>query len=188
MIQTLKKIFFSKENFESVEFDMFIEILESYMKSNHPKIKIDYSVSKDFKNETNLKVKKSLMIENVVKQFLNFEYTKTTQKSIPKDKFWQGYNLNSVTSFKYPTDWLKRKEFVYRRDDRCCNRCGKVLNELTDVHTAFVKEIKDGGTFHFENIIILCFDCYKIVDFNQNDSKGNLHISLNDKLLDLVKN
>lgn len=59
---------------------------------------------------------------------------------------------------------------------------------MTDAYTAFVKEIKDGGTFHFENIIILCFDCYKIVDFNQNDSKGNLHIFLNDKLLSLVKN
>ena len=188
MIETLKKMFSPKEDTKIDEFEIFLEILESYMKTNHPKIKIDYSVSKHFENETNLKVRKSLMIENIVKQFQNFEYIKTTQKSIPKDKIWNGYNLNSATNFKYPVDWLKRKEFVYRRDKGCCNRCGKFLAELTDVHTAFAKEIKDGGTYHFENIIILCFDCYKIVDFNQNDSKGNLHISLNDKLLDLVKN
>lgn len=187
MIETLKKIFFSKEDAKSDEFGIFLEILESYMKVNHPKIKIDFSVSKEFENETNLKVKKSLMIENVVKQFLNFEYTKVTQKSIPKEKLWQGYNLNSTSNFKYPTDWLKRKEFAYRRDNRCCNRCGKFLNELTDAHTSFVKDIKDGGTFHFENIIILCSDCHKILDYTDK-SKGVLHISLNDKLLNLVKN
>ena len=95
MIETLKKMFSTKEDTKIDEFEIFLEILESYMKTNHPRIKIDYSVSKHFENETNLKVRKSLMIENIVKQFQNFEYIKTTQKSIQKDKLWNGYNLSA---------------------------------------------------------------------------------------------
>lgn len=190
MLKSFKNIFSSSKdvsvnNNNIDEFDIFLEIVKSYMRANHPKIKISYDTFL-FQNEPNIKVRKSLIIDHVIKQFSNYEYTKTTQKSVPKDMLWKGYNLNSSSNPKYPSDFLKRKELCWIRDEKLCDRCGKTLKELKDVNTIFAQDIKDGGTYHLENIIIVCFDCYKILNF-QNDSKSSLYLTLNDELLDFIK-
>ncbi len=189
MIKKIKNLFtkqqdtIKEEVSSDKDFKIFLEIVESYMRTNHPKIKIDYS-SESFQDEPSIKVRKSLMVSSIIKQFVSFEYTKTTQMTIPKDMLWQGYNINSAPNPKYPSDFLKRKELAYIRDGKCCHRCGKFIKNFTDDYTVFAKDINDGGTYHLENIITTCADCYKILNSEQ---KGNLYLTLNDTLLDFIK-
>jgi 5-methylcytosine-specific restriction endonuclease McrA len=99
--------------------------------------------------------------------------------------YWGNYLEKSISSPKLPIDWLQRKEFAWRRDNKCCNRCGKDI-QLNEVHNIFVNEIKNGGGYNLENIITLCVDCNKIL--NTKNSRNNIFsIPLSDKLLMLVK-
>lgn len=77
---------FEKKN---TKFDFFIKNIEIYMKRVHPNIGINYSIVelvKNEKNEKNEKIKETLVIQDIVSQFYNFNFTKKTQKTIPKEK------------------------------------------------------------------------------------------------------
>lgn len=166
-------------------FTLFLNDVKLHMSKHHPKIKIDYSIVERTKNEENPKLRKTLIIENVIEQFFNFPYSKKTQESIDKDKIWAGYTEKSTSNPKFPSDWIQRKDLAYRRENRCCNRCGETIININEAHTTFVKEIKDGGGYNFENIIILCADCNKIL--NITNQKNALHaLVLNDKLMTFV--
>jgi hypothetical protein len=180
-----RKRIFSPSKSHKGDFDTFLNDLKIHMKNNHPKIHIDYSIVEKTKNEPNLTVRETFIIEKVVEQFFNFEYKRTTQKSVTRDKLWANYDEKSIPSAKLPSDWQQRKELAWRRDDKCCNRCGCNLNSLGDTYTSFVKEIKDGGSYTLENIIILCVDCNKVL--NSTNPKNTMDaLILNDKLLRLV--
>ena len=100
---------------------------------------------------------------------------------IPKDKLWANYMEKSVSNAKYPSDWQQRKELAWKRDNKCCNRCGDKIT-LDNTFSIFVKDIKDGGGYNFENIIILCSDCNKIL--NSTNTKNTLFsLALNDRLV-----
>lgn len=166
------------------DLDLFLRDLKLYMQHHHPKIDINYNAIEKIKNEDNLDIKEVLIIENIVEQFINFKYSKTTQKALPRDNYWANYLEKSVSA-KLPNDWLLRKEYAWRRDNKCCNRCGKNI-ELKESHTIFVNDIANGGGYHLENIITLCVDCNKIL--NANNSKSRISsLPLSDKLLMLVK-
>lgn len=156
------------------------------MQKNYPKINIEYSaIIEKTKNELNLGIRETLIVEDVVKQFFNFEYSKKTQNSIPKEKIWVNYEEKSVSNPKHPSDWPLRKDFAWRRDNKCCNRCGNTL-DLKDSYTNFVKEIKDGAGYNLENIITLCTDCNKII--NSTNPKSTISsLVLSDKLMSFVK-
>ena len=152
------------------------------MKHNHPKIDINYNILERIKTEHNIKIKKSLIIEDVVNQFINYSYTKKTKQGLPREKYWTNYLEKSLSNPKLPNDWLLRREFAWRRENKCCDRCGKNL-ELNDVYTLFIKEIAYGGQYNLENIVCLCLDCNKVI----NSKKDNPYLLLNDKLLTLIK-
>ena len=156
------------------------------MQNHYPKINIDYSsIIEKTKNELNLEIRETLIVEDVVKQFFNFEYYKKTQNTIPKEKIWVNYEEKSISNPKYPNDWPLRKETAWLRDNKCCNRCGITL-DLKDTHTNFVKEIKDGGGYNLENIITLCTDCNKIIN-SKNPKSTISSLVLSDKLMFFVK-
>jgi 5-methylcytosine-specific restriction endonuclease McrA len=180
-----KKIFSSSKP-QKGDFDAFLKDLKIHMKTNHPKIDIDYSIIEKTKNESNLTFRETFIIEKVVEQFFNFEYNKKTQPSVPRDKLWVNYDEKSIPSAKLPSDWQQRKELAWRRDNKCCNRCGCNLPSLNETYTTFVKDIKDGGSYTLENIIILCIDCNKVL--NSTNPKNTMDsLILNDKLLHLIK-
>ncbi|MGE4383802.1 MAG: HNH endonuclease [Arcobacter sp.] len=180
-----KKIFSSSKP-QKGDFDAFLKDLKIHMKTNHPKIDIDYSIIEKTKNESNLTFRETFIIEKVVEQFFNFEYNKKTQPSVPRDKLWVNYDEKSIPSAKLPSDWQQRKELAWRRDNKCCNRCGYNLPSLNETYTTFVKDIKDGGSYTLENIIILCIDCNKVL--NSTNPKNTMDsLILNDKLLHLIK-
>jgi hypothetical protein len=166
-------------------FDLFLKDIKSYMKNNHPKINIEYTtIIEKTKTELILEIRETLIVEDVVKQFFNFQYSKKTQPTLLKEKLWVNYGDKSISNPKYPSDWPQRKEAAWRRDNSCCNRCGTNI-DLKDTHTNFVKEIKDGGGYNLENIIILCTDCNKILT-STNPKNTMASLVLSDKLMVFV--
>lgn len=167
------------------DFSGFIKDLRFYMEKHHPKIKIDYSIIEKTKNELNVKSRESLVIENIVTQFFNHSYSKQTQAGIPRESHWINYEEKSKSNPKYPNDWSFRKEFAWKRDNKCCNRCGNFI-ELNNAYSCFVKEIPHGGGYNIENIIILCIDCNKIVN-SQITNHTISSLVINDKLISFIK-
>lgn len=179
-----KKIFAFKYK-KGDNFNLFIKDLKIHMTQHHPKIKIDYSIIGKTEDEKDIRVREALIVENIVQQFFNYPYKKETQNSIEKEKLWINYIEKSNTNPKYPNDWSQRKELAWKRDNKSCNRCGDTLS-LNNTFSTFVKEIKDGGGYNFENIIILCSDCNKIL--NSTNPKNTISsLNLNDKLMLFVK-
>ncbi|MDY0051288.1 MAG: HNH endonuclease signature motif containing protein [Aliarcobacter sp.] len=179
-----KKIFKTKYKKDD-GFSIFIKDLKLHMAKHHPKIKLDYSIIEKTQNEQDFKIREILIIENIIEQFYNYNYQKKTQETVPSDKLWVNYIEKSKSNTKYPNDWLQRREIAWRRDNKSCNRCGNIIS-LDNACTSFVKEIKDGGGYNFENIIILCSDCNKIINSN-NPKNTIISLSLNDGLMIYVK-
>ncbi len=190
LISFLIFLYFYRRKLTSVKYknsedlDLFLRDLKLYMQHNHPKIDINYSILEKIKDEHNLGIKEVMIIENIVEQFINFKYSKNTQRGLPKDSYWANY-LEKSMSHKLPNDWLLRRDYAWRRDNKCCKRCGKNI-DLNESYTIFVNDIKNGGGYHLENLITLCVDCNKIL--SDNNSKNIISsLPLNDKLLMLVK-
>lgn len=154
------------------------------MNQNHPKIKIDYSIIGKSENEKDIKIRETIIVENIVKQFFEYHYSKSTQNIIEKEKLWPNYEEKSKPNNKYPSDWPQRKELVWKRDGKSCKRCGNKL-ELKNSYISFVKNIEDNGGYNFENIFTLCVDCNMILNSTNKNILASL--SLNDKLMFFVK-
>ena len=180
-----RKKIFSLKHTNDGGFHLFIKDLKLYMQKHHPKIDFDYSIIEKTKNEVNLKIRETLIVEDIINQFFNYDYSIKTQNDIPREKHWINYEEKSKSNPKYPSDWLLRKEFAWKRDNKSCNRCGNNLT-LNESHTHFAKDIKDGGGYNLENIVILCVDCNKILN-SQNPKNTISSLVLNDKLMVFVK-
>jgi hypothetical protein len=178
-----KRIF--KAKYSDDGFSFFIKDLKLHMSEYYPKIKLDYSIIEKTQNEQDLKVRETLIVENIVVQFFNYNYQKRTQGTVPKDKLWANYVEKSNSNPKFPNDWLQRKDITWKRDDKSCNRCGNKIS-LEATYTCFVNDIKDGGGYNVENIIILCSDCNKILN-STNPKNTILSLALNDSLMIFVK-
>lgn len=181
-----EKIFKTKIKTKDNEaFSSFLKDLKLYMLQHHPKIDIDYRIVEKTKNEEDMELRQTLIIESVIKQFFNFPYQNETQASIPREKLWINYEEKSKSNPKYPSDWALRKEFAWKRDNKCCNRCGTTLT-LKETYTSFIKDINDDGGYNLENIIVLCVDCNKILH-STNPKSTISSLVLNDKLMTFVK-
>lgn len=168
------------------KFEFFLKNIQLYIKRYHPKIEINYKIVELSKDEKNLKIRQTLIIQDIVNQFYNYNFIKKSQEPIPKEKLWPTYIDNPKCS-SYPNDWLQRKEFAYTRDNKSCKRCGKNLLNLNEVYSSFVRPIKDGGSFNFENILTLCSDCNKILDSNLEKSSLINSLKLYDDLLKFIE-
>ena len=176
---------FSPKRVNNGGFNLFLKDLKLYMQKHHPKIDFDYSIVEKTKSEINSEIRETLIIENIVSQFFNYPYSIKTQSDIPREKHWINYEEKSKSNVKYPSDWALRKEFAWKRDNKCCNRCGNNLT-LNETHTSFVKNIKDGGGYNLENILSLCVDCNKIIN-STNPINTISSLVLSDKLMSFVK-
>ena len=161
----------------------FLKDVKLHMNKYHPFIPINYSIVKKTQNEKDITVAQTLIVENIVDQFINYKYEKMTQKTVSKDKLWSNYDKNSISFFKKPGDWKARIELAWNRDEKRCNRCGKTI-EFNDLNINFVKDIKDNGGYNVENLIILCSDCNKIV--NNNSIKPS-SLEIQDRLMFYVE-
>lgn len=163
------------------DINLFLRDLRNYLSTHHPKIKFDFSIIDKTINEKDRKIRETLIVEDIITQFVDYEYNKTTQSSVSKEKLWVGYDEKSKSDLKLPSDWKQRKEMAWLRDNGKCDRCGnKVL--LKNAYSQFAKEIENGGGYNFENIITLCNDCNLIL--KKQDSKVNISSTeIYDKLM-----
>ena len=166
--------------------EIFLRDLKIHMQNNHPKIDFDYSIVQKTKNEKDIRIRQTLIVEDIINQFYNFEYEKNTQKGVAREKIWTGYDEKSYSNPKTPSDWQERRNLAWQRDKNCCNRCGTKI-KIKDVFTTFAKDIEEGGGYNFENIIILCSDCNKVL--NSNNPRSTIAaLNLNDTLMKYVAN
>ncbi len=164
--------------------ELFLKDIKLHMMKIHPKFNYDYAIVKKTKDEKDIRIRETLIIENIVEQYFNFEYIKNTQATVSSDKLWTGYEEKSKSSSKLPSDWTRRREVAYTRDKGRCNRCARKI-DIEDTYTNFAKDIDKGGGYNFENIIILCADCNKII--NSTDPTSTIHnLSLTDELMVFV--
>lgn len=178
-----KKVF--KFIYKTGDISLFVNDLKIHMQKEHPKIKFDYSIIDKTKNEKDIRIRETLIVEDIINQFFSYEYTKKTQSDIDREKHWPGYVEKSKTNDKYPNDWPLRKSFVFKRDNGRCNRCGHQLS-IDNMITSFVKDIQNGGGYNFENIVSLCSDCNRIL--NSKDPKSTIRsLNINEKLMIFVQ-
>lgn len=168
---------------------IFIKDVDAYLSLQHPKIKFDTSkILKKVEDEKDIRRKEILIVEDLIKQFVNHEYELSTQKLISKDKLWNNYDQNSklLKDNKFPIDWNQRKEVAWIRDKNKCNRCGTKI-KLIDAQALLAKQMKNGGGFNLENIVILCSDCARIIK-SSNIEKTSRDLIVLDNLMKRVSN
>ncbi|MBL3519308.1 HNH endonuclease [Aliarcobacter lanthieri] len=185
MLDKLKNLLFQEDDKKDNKFNIFLGLVDSYLKREHPKIKFDLSIIDEILKEENFKIRKTLFIDEVVRQFIDFEYLKKTQESVKKELLWNGYGINSIPNLKKPQDFLRRKEVAFFRDKGTCDRCGNKMDKLSDAHTLLILEAENGGGYNLENIAILCFDCHKILT-NESRNIFEIPLKIRDELYNFV--
>jgi len=157
-----KKIF--KFLYKPSDFITFLTEVKKYFNLNHPRINVSYSIVEQTLNEQNPKTRQILVVENLLSQFCEFEMFITTQTPVDKEHLWQTYENDALPKKdKLPKDWLRRKDTAWKRDNCQCKRCG-IKIQMNDTQIYLIKDIKDGGTYHFENMITVCNDCNRILN------------------------
>ena len=189
MFTNIKKLFKAKEEeikeLKLDKFQLFLDLVNSYLKREYPSINFDLSFYKDKKEEDNLKVQKATLIAEVIRQFADFHWEKKTQKSVKKEILWSGYGVNSQPSKKIPQDFLRRKELVFFREEGICNRCGNIMDKIQKSSIILAQESGENGGYNVENLILLCSSCYNLTQ-NQDKSFSEIPLRIRDDLYDLL--
>lgn len=169
--------------YDKNDISLFVKNIQIYLSNNISKIQFDYSIVKKVENEHDSRIKQTLIIEDLVSQFANFPYSLGTQRPVNKGSLWATYEQESKPlNGKSPKDLIRRKEVSWRRDHEKCNRCG-IKIRLMESHLMLVKSIEKGGTYHFENIAILCSDCYRLLNSKNPESTAK-DLKLQETLMD----
>ena len=189
MFTNIKKLFKAKEEeikeLKLDKFQLFLDLVNSYLKREYPSINFDLSFYKDKKEEDNLKVQKATLIAEVIRQFADFHWEKKTQKSVKKEILWSGYGVNSQPSKKIPQDFLRRKELVFFREEGICNRCGNIMDKIQKSSIILAQGNGENGGYNIENLILLCSSCYNLIQ-NQDKSFSEIPLRIRDDLYDLI--
>ncbi|RXJ97613.1 hypothetical protein CRU98_13115 [Arcobacter sp. CECT 8986] len=169
------------------DFNTFIHDVKIHLEDTYPNISFQLDeIIKRTENEKDSKRRQILIIEDLVSQFVDYEYDLQTQTCIDKDLLWSNYEAGSKPiNNKRPNDWAKRKDFTYRRDNCKCKRCGLKIAS-SDAYVSFVKPLSKGGGYNFENLITLCIDCNKILSSESKENKQR-HPLIEEDLLKKVK-
>lgn len=163
-----KKVF--KFLYNKDDLPSFLQNFKTFTQIIFPKIKFDFSKIDISDKSLAPDVQKVLVIENILNQYIEYKYIKKTQINIKKELLWGSYELDSIPrKNSTPKDLSKRKELTLSRDNNKCNRCGKSIKTNTSM-LLLIKPIENEGTYHFENLTIVCNDCYRIIN-NINPSK-----------------
>jgi 5-methylcytosine-specific restriction endonuclease McrA len=189
MFTNIKKLFKAKEEeikeLKLDKFQLFLDLVNSYLKREYPSINFDLSFYKDKKEEDNLKVQKATLIAEVIRQFADFHWEKKTQKSVKKEILWSGYGVNSQPSKKIPQDFLRRKELVFFREEGICNRCGNIMDKIQKSSIILAQGSGENGGYNIENLILLCSSCYNLTQ-NKDKSFSEIPLRIRDDLYDLI--
>ncbi|NQY25476.1 MAG: hypothetical protein HRT41_15765 [Campylobacteraceae bacterium] len=170
-----KTIFNSYYTKNDIEY--FSYSLKTFIENTYPRIPFKFTIFEQSKNISSLKLREEKIIEDIVHQYSNYPYQVQTQKVVNKEELWSSYEVDSKPfKDKNPIDLKRRKNLAWKRAQYRCDRCGLLLKS-EDAKLLFAKEIKQGGSFHLENLAIVCNDCYLITEAkDQNKSTLELKI------------
>ncbi len=183
IIFLLKKNTKTPKSSSCVDLHFLINEIKIYIKNTYPHIRIDYTKIENMKNKTQLLAEDILIIEDIVMQFSTQNIDIQPKFYVSKDQLWSGYEEMSVPlKGKLPKDFLKRKELAYKKYGGACARCGQKL-QISDAMTYFFKSLENGGSYHFENMTVLCSDCNKILTTKEELSKVISNLNIYDYLL-----
>ena len=189
MLHNIKKLFKAKEEEKKElkfnKFQLFLDLVNSYLKREYPNITFDLSLYENNEEQDNLKIQKAMLIAEVIRQFADFHWEKKTQKSVKKEILWSGYGVNSQPNKKIPQDFLRRKELVFFRDDGICNRCGNIMDKIQKSSIILAQGSGENGGYNIENLILLCSSCYNLTQ-NQDKSFSEIPLRIRDDLYDLI--
>ncbi len=165
------------------DFEKFIRLVKEYLIKNYPKIKFNYNIISQSKNENNPQARCYEVIDHLVDDFINSEIdTTVTPKPVPLKLLWDSYTFDALpVGTKLPKDWAKRKAVAIQRDHNICQRCGYKTKPET-AHLFLLKSIKQGGQFYLENMIIICKDCQRVT--TKKDLK---YLNIKDELTNFIK-
>ena len=117
MLHNIKKLFKAKEEEKKElkfnKFQLFLDLVNSYLKREYPNINFDLSLYENKEEEDNLKVQKATLIAEVIRQFADFHWEKKTQKSVKKEILWSGYGVNSQPNKKIPQTFYEEKSWFF---------------------------------------------------------------------------
>jgi hypothetical protein len=181
-----KKIFFFI--YKETDMELFLKQLDEKLKTTYPKITFDFKYLEKIENEPNPDAKKYALIDNIVNQYEALEFTaKNSNKSISANMLWSSYAFNSKNiKNRLPEDWLLRKNAIYERDEKTCQKCSKKLLPK-DSDILFVKPLEKGGDFYLENMILVCSDCAKIEKYKLDKTQSLKFLEIREDLYSLVK-
>jgi len=181
-----KKIFFFF--YKETDMELFLKQLDEKLKTTYPKIKFDFKYLDKIQDEPNPDAKKYALIDNIVNQYESLEFiAKNSTKSIPSNMLWSSYAFNSKNvRNRLPEDWLLRKNAIYERDEKTCQKCSKKLLPK-DSDILFVKPLEKGGDFYLENMILVCTDCAKIEKYKLDRTQSLKFLEIREDLYSLVK-
>jgi len=170
----------------SENLDFFINEIKIYIKNTYPNIVIDYGKIKSLKNDTQLLARDILIIEEIILQFASQKIEMHSNIFIPKEQLWSSYEELSIPiKGKLPKDFLQRKEIVFRKQGGACARCGQKIT-FSNAMSYLFKSLEEKGTYHFENICVVCSDCNKILTTSQEHSKIISSLNIYDHLLSKI--
>ncbi len=148
-------------------FSEFVKELKIYLKRTYPKFNFNFSIITRTADQKDIRVRQSLIVENIISQLIEFEFSPDTQDPIAKDKLWIGYDEYSKPAARKPGDWKKRRNIVWQRDKKSCVRCSKPV-KFDEATTSYVTDTEIGGGFNVENLFTICRDCNLIL--NKDDT------------------
>ncbi len=181
-----KKIFFFL--YKETDMDLFLRQLDEKLKATYPKLTFDFRYLEKIENEPNPDAKKYALIDNIINQYEAISYTPTySKKQIPANALWDSYAFNSKNiKNKLPDDWKLRKNAIYERDEKTCQKCSKKM-PLKDSDILFVKPLEKGGDFYLENMVLVCNDCAKIEKYKLDKTQSVKFLEIREDLYSLVK-
>jgi hypothetical protein len=162
-----KKIF--SKYYQDINSNSFTTKIKTYLTTTYPKFEFDFTVLQMKQNNQNPDTFVYLIVDEFIKQYIQKDIKIVIKQGINKDDLWSEYTfLSNPIKEKLPTDWLKRKKLVFKRDKNICLRCSKTC-EINNSVLALNRPLKDGGKYYIENLYTLCRDCNKIKSNNTKE-------------------
>ncbi len=178
--------YFPKQEKIKDPLDLLIRDIKIHMKNTYPNIVIDYEKIDNIKNNIQGSSKELSIVEEVVFQFVKQNIDVEPKYFVPRDELWSTYEEFSLPfKGKFPKDFSKRKEIAYLKNEKQCTRCGKKIS-IDEVTIYLLKSLENGGTYHFENMVVSCYDCYRILNNKENATKIAKNLNVYENLLDKI--
>jgi len=176
--KTVFNSYYSKKDIEYFSYS-----LRDFINTTYPKIPFSFLILEQTKHIQNIAQREEKIIKDIVQQYAKYEYLAKTQNVINKTLLWSSYEIDSKPfKNKVPIDLKRRKNLAWKRANYSCDRCGLLLKN-EEALLLYVKDINKGGTYHLENLAIVCEDCLKI-----HEAKDINKTTLELKIFDILYN